>query len=192
MSFSFFADTLFGYTLNKVELIAFVLAFLNAFFITKPRPRSIAISAGVMACGLALGDTVHANVIGLLEPQSKVYFWYLTWALFSLCQAFIVVMLHWGFGVMFSHQVRVLFITMAFNAFLNILMFIDRNIFALNFKGSVNESASSSWFLWDFYTVAVNANLWFLVFVLFSFRPLRGKFLWMVLLYLCCWLGLSL
>lgn len=184
-------DLLLGYTLNKLELVAFVVAFLLAIYL-KPKKVSIAISAGVMSAGLALGDLFHSNVLNLLNTKEQVYYWYLVWALFSLLQAFMVLGVHWFIGVMFSDQVKLVFITMALNAFLNTLMFIDRNLMALNFDISPNLYTEDNWLLWDVYSIGINANLLFLAFMLFTRGELKGKYVWIFLLYCCCFAALSL
>jgi len=184
-------DLLLGYTLNKLELVAFVVAFLLAIYL-KPKKVSIAISAGVMSAGLALGDLLHSNVLNLLNTKEQVYYWYLLWALFSLLQAFMVLGVHWFIGVMFSDQVKLVFITMALNAFLNTLMFVDRNLMALNFDGSPNFYTEDNWLLWDVYSIGINANLLFLAFMLFTRGELKGKYVWIFLLYCCCFAALSL
>lgn len=184
-------DVILSYSLNKIELIAFIVAFILAFYI-KPKDYSIAISAGVMSIGLAVGDYLHSNVLSPLSIDEQIYYWYLAWAIFSLIQAFSVIGCHWVFGVMFNVQIKLVFITMAVNAFLNTLMFIDRNIFALNFKGSPNEYSDDSWLLWDIYSIGINANLLFLALVLLSRGKLKGNVVWMFLLYCCCFVVLSL
>lgn len=184
-------SVLLSYSLNKLELIAFIASFLLALYL-KPRKLSIAISAGVMSVGLALGDFFHSNVLSILGPQEQVYYWYIIWALFSLVQAFTVIGVHWFFGVMFSDQVKLVFITMAVNALLNVLMFIDRNLLALNFNGSPNFYSENSWLLWNIYSIGINANLLFLALALFSRGELKGKYIWMFLLYCCCFAVLSL
>lgn len=185
-------DVILSYSLNKLELVAFIIAFFLALFPKKSRRLSIAISAGVMSVGLATGDILHANVLASLETDQQIYIWYLVWALFSLAQAFLVLWGHWFFGVMFSDQVKLVFMTMAANTLLNTLMFIDRNITALNFKERPNEFSDNSWLLWDVYSIGINANLLFLAFVLFSRGELKGKYVWMFLLYCCCFAVLSL
>ncbi|WP_304635548.1 hypothetical protein [Pseudoalteromonas sp.] len=185
-------DVIFSYSLNKLELVAFIIACLLALYPRKSRRLSVAISAGVMSFGLGIGDVIHVNVLGHLTQDQQIYFWYLVWALFSLAQAFLVVWGHWFFGVMFSDQVKLVFITMALNAFLNTLMFIDRNIFALNFNERPNEYSDDSWLLWDVYSIGINSNLLFLAFILFSRGELKGKYVWMFLLYCCCFAVLSL
>ena len=184
-------NVLLSFSLNKLELIAFIVSFLLALY-QKPKSLSIAISAGVMSVGLALGGYLHGNVINLLNVQDQVYYWYLIWALFSLAQAFLVLGVHWFIGVMFSDQVKLVFITMALNAFLNTLMFIDRNVVALNFDSSPNSYSDDSWLLWDIYSIGINANLLFLALALFSRGKLKGKYVWMFLLYCCCFAVLSL
>lgn len=184
-------DVILSYSLNKLELIAFIFAFILAIY-RKPKIFSIAISAGVMSAGLALGDYLHSNVLSLLLIDDQIYYWYLVWAVFSLFQAFAVIVFHWLFGVMFSEQVKLVFITMAVNALLNTLMFIDRNIVALNFDSSPNEYSDDSWLLWDLYSIGINANLLFLALVLLSRGKLKGNVVWMFLLYCCCFAALSL
>ncbi|MEI8642725.1 hypothetical protein P4S60_10310 [Pseudoalteromonas sp. Hal040] len=185
-------DVIFSYSLNKLELVAFILAFFLALFPRKTKRVSIAISAGIMSIGLALGDILHANALEALTQDQQIYFWYLVWAVFSLLQAFLVLWGHWFFGVLFSDQVKVVFTTMSINALLNTLMFIDRNVAALNFKDRPNEYSDDSWLLWDVYSIGINANLLFLAFVLFSRGELKGKYVWMFLLYCCCFVVLSL
>ena len=184
-------SVLLGYSLNKLELVAFIVAFLLAIYF-KPKRVSIAISAGVMSVGLAIGDLFHGNLLNLLDITQQVYYWYLVWALFSLLQAFVVLGVHWFIGVMFSDQVKLVFITMALNAFLNTLMFIDRNLIALNFDGSPNFYTEDNWLLWDIYSIGINANLLFLAFMLFTRGEFKGKYVWMFLLYCCCFAVLSL
>ncbi|MGR3981771.1 hypothetical protein [Pseudoalteromonas sp. 1181_04] len=180
-----------SYSFNKLELIAFIVAFILAFY-RKPKSYSIAISAGVMSAGLALGDYLHSNVLSLLVIDDQIYYWYLVWAVFSLFQAFTVIGFHWLFGVMFNELVKLVFITMAINAFLNTLMFIDRNIMGLNLSGRPNEYSDDSWLLWDVYSIGINANLLFLALALLSRGELKGKLVWMFLLYCCCFAALSL
>lgn len=184
-------DLVFSYSINKVELIAYIAAFCVALYST-PKQFSIAISAGVMSVGLATGDYLHSNVLSLLLIDDQIYYWYLAWAIFSLFQAFAVIGVHWLVGVMFSEQVKLVFITMALNALLNTLMFIDRNILALNFADKPNEYGDDSWLLWDIYSIGINANLLFLALALLSRGKLKGNVVWMFLLYCCCFAVLSL
>lgn len=184
-------DVILSYSLNKIELIAFIVAFISAFY-CKPKAYSSAISAGVMSIGLAIGDYLHSNVLSPLNVDDQIYYWYLVWAVFSLVQAFSVIGCHWLVGVLFNEHVKLVFITMALNAFLNTLMFIDRNVFALNFKSSPNEYSDDSWLLWDIYSIGINANLLFLALALLSHGKLKGNVVWMFLLYCCCFVVLSL
>jgi len=184
-------DLVFSYSINKIELIAYIAAFCVALY-SSPKRFSIAISAGVMATGLALGDLFHGQLVGSLSVDKQIYYWYLAWALLSLLQAFCVVVVHWLLGVLFKPQVKLVFITMAVNALLNTLMFIDRNITGLNFSGRPNEYSADSWLLWDMYSIGINANLLFLALVLLSRGELKGKVVWMFLLYCCCFAALSL
>lgn len=182
-------NLLLSYSINKFELIIFIFAFFFSI-LRKPKDKSIAISAGCMSVGLALGDLVHGSVISTLENSTQVYYWYLVWALFSLSQAFLVLLCHWCLAIRLTDQVKVVFVTMAGNAILNTAMFIDRNIIALNFDDLPNSSRSESWLLWDIYSVGINANLLFLALVLFSRGSLKGSYKWIFLLYFCCCVAL--
>ncbi|MCG7565846.1 hypothetical protein MHM95_06035 [Pseudoalteromonas sp. CnMc7-15] len=186
----FTLDLATAYWLNKAELLAFVVASFGAYF-SKPRDTSVLICAGVMAVGLACGDVLHANVLSVLGSDNQVYFWYLVWALLSILQALFVIFFHWLRGELFSKAVSVVLATMAINAFMNCLMFIDRNMHALNGSALPNVSSENSWLLWDIYSLVINANLLFLAIVLVLYRSFQGGNVWIFSLYFAC-LGLLL
>ncbi|WP_141235545.1 hypothetical protein [Pseudoalteromonas sp. NBT06-2] len=137
---------------------------------------------------MAIADVIQNYVFPNIEYETRIYFWYLTWAAFSIIQPALITLVHWYFGVFLSSSVRALFILMAINAFLNVLLFIDRNIIALNDFNGVNlNPRTEAWLLWDIYSVGINVNIWFLIFMLFSKGFFKDRLIWILLSYLFCW-----
>ena len=186
MSFSLI-DQFSSLTIAKVELFAFIVIFAWHWLI-KTRKKNVLIIAGVMAVGMALSNYVQAEVLPKLDFELRIYIWYLVWAGFSFLQPLAMVVLHVYFGVFLQWRMKVVLLMMSFNTLLNMLLFLDRHVVALNGKPSPNYHPDNAWLLWDLYSVLINVNILFIVVTLLEKENRGRNYIWMLLLYCACWL----